>query len=234
MWNFHVITLREYPQRTEKVKNILDAKKIPYTLHYFSKHKDPWKGCLNSHLFMYEYASQNNLDWIIIVEDNIKDIGRDWFGKEYDQLREIVLQNPLNWDVILFGGNIFPFNTCYSSKYDRLYQIYCCQGMVSYIISKKGYRSILDKKNEINEPLDTYIPKRLQQYIYKPLLFYRDTNVSSVISPGFDLPRKLWFNPKFQRFAELLFFLGLFRTFCVGIIILIVCILFKHLFLSKK
>ena len=61
-----VITLNNTEERTKYTEELLNKYNFKYKLFKFSKHKIPWKGCLESHIFLYREAHKNYLNYIIV------------------------------------------------------------------------------------------------------------------------------------------------------------------------
>jgi len=228
---FWVITLDESEERSKYVRDLLETNNFKYSLFKFSRHKIPWKGCLNSHIFLYREALNNNLDYVIVVEDNIC-ISPKYDISKYYQLENIV-KNKKDWDVIIFGGFIMPLSICTPTEYKQLFKTKdkYGNGTSAYIISKKGYIKALKDYDEqkINIPIDVYLAT-LDQYIYNPFLFHHRI-IPSTVNSYLDIPRKFWFKPLVYNCVEFLYFNGKLRLclyiFSLFLLFLIVIVIVK-------
>jgi GR25 family glycosyltransferase involved in LPS biosynthesis len=200
-----VITLNCTPERTDYTEKLLQNMNFKYRLFKFRKNKFPEKGCIESHIALYKEARKLDLDFITIVEDNIC-LSPNFNIDNYVQLDKII-KNKTNWDTICIGGFVAPSSRIIKqTEYNRLYKSNNCHGTSAYIISRKGYnRAIKDfDSKKINKPIDVYLSS-LNQYIYKPLIFYHRI-IPSTINPRLNLIRKFWFNKNIFKIAEFLFF----------------------------
>jgi len=228
---FWVITLYETEERTKYVEDLLINNNFKYKLFKFSRHEIPWKGCLNSHIFLYREALKKNLDYIIILEDNVT-LSHKYDKSKYENLFKIA-NTKKDWDVIIFGGFIMPLSACHSTEYPELFKTIdnYGNGTSAYLISKKGYiKALLDyDKQKINIPIDVYLSK-IEQYIYNPILFHHRI-IPSTVNSYLDIPRKFWFKPKVYECVEFLYFNGKLRLI-IYILSGIFLILFIFLFVK--
>jgi glycosyl transferase family 25 len=94
-------------------------------------------GCSMSHLRILEYARDNNISNIIIVEDDITFLNPSLF---VNNLNEFLASNN-TWDVVLLAGNNFkpyrPYNE-FAVKVTK------CQTTTGYLISSHYYDKLID------------------------------------------------------------------------------------------
>jgi GR25 family glycosyltransferase involved in LPS biosynthesis len=219
-----VITLNNTKDRTKYTTDLLEENNFKYKLFIFSRNEIPWKGCLDSHIFLYREALNNNLDYIIVVEDNIC-LSKKYDVNEYNQLEKIV-KNKKNWDVMIIGGFITPISQCTPTEYLKLFKTTDVHGTSAYIISKRGYTKALNDYDlkKINKPIDVYLSS-LNQYIYNPLIFHHRI-IPSTINSYLDTIRKFWFKPKVYEWVEFLYFNGKLRL-CLYTCLLVLLFLIK-------
>lgn len=228
-----VITLNNTKNRTKYTTELLKKNNFKYKLYTFTRHKISWKGCLNSHISLYREAKNNNLDYIIVVEDNIC-LSPKYDINEYIDLENIIKKKK-NWDVIIIGGFITPLSSCTSTEYLKLFKSGYVHGTSAYIISKRGYTKALNDydKLKINKPIDIYLSS-LNQYIYNPLIFHHRI-IPSTINSYLDNIRSFWFKPNIYKWVEFLYFNGKLRltlyTFLFILIILLITVTNKNLIL---
>ncbi len=216
---FHIISLRQYPNRTERVKELLDHVGLEYRIHLFDAITPGWKGCLNSHLSLVRYAKENSLPFITVLEDNVEMI-RSLDENVYRNL-ETFIRYSKEWDIVYIGGFITPFQTCeYYRK--QIYRTKRCHGTSAYVMSERFYDKLLESR--LDEPIDIVYSKTAKQFIYEPLLFYRKHNLDSIVEPRFNFIRKLYFYPNVHKVIEWLFFQGWLKEITYSVVV-IICIL---------
>lgn len=201
-----IVTLNNAKERTKYTINLMEKNNLKYKIFKFPKHKIPWKGCLNSHIFLYKEALNKKLDYIVVLEDNIC-LSHKFNINNYEHLEKII-KNKKNWDLIIIGGFITPISSCTKTEYLKLFKTNHAHGTSAYIISRKGYTKALNDYNtkKINKPIDIYLSS-LNQYIYNPLMFHHRI-IPSTINSYLDNARKFWFKPKAYEWVEFLYFNG--------------------------
>lgn len=209
MISFHVITTIQHPERQTRVEKMLISNNISnFTFHYFDTIKPAWKGCYNSHYKMIEYAKKEKMPYIAILEDNC------------DLVRPVTLLNDLmdfitkndSWDIIYIGGFITPFSNISEKVEKSIFKTKQTHGTSSYIISERAYSKV-PKDSSI--PIDCFYSGNLNQYIFKPFIFYRKSNLNSIVNPHLDFLRKLYFCTSFHKIIEELFFKGYLQIFSI-------------------
>lgn len=197
----NLITLRETPER--EIKAIKELSKYPFEIitHKFDRNPIGWKGCIDSHLKIFE-KSDSDILWI--AEDNLVCSG----NLNYKNLEKF-LNTCDDWDIIFVGGYILrPWDYCRKTKYDSIYETRNNNhGTISYIINKKLYKDIvkLHTLKPIDIHYDIYLSK-FKCYIYNPLLFYHSHNIKSNINSHSDVWRKVWFHPLTMKVLSIIFF----------------------------
>lgn len=117
-------------------------------------------GCFLSHLNIYQYIVNHNLDYSFILEDDTKPTIYNY--KQY--LRHVFKYIPEDADVVLLHYilpqvnkyNIISVNTALSKVQPNKFQFWCLD---SYIITKKGAKKILDNFNKITMQIDSFLTK---------------------------------------------------------------------------
>lgn len=97
------------------------------------------RSCLLSHLKIYEYAKENNLDNILIFEDDMvfnKNVDIiDIMNKTLEELKNV------EWDMFFLGClPLFKIEKCG----DYLYQLFHLSTSHSYVVNKSCYDILLD------------------------------------------------------------------------------------------
>lgn len=204
-----LITLQETPEREAHAIYQLSKLGLAYQIHRFQKHPEAgWKGCIDSHLRVYQYAADRNVDWIFICEDNILAHDNVLPYKKYSNLFKFIDTCP-DWGIIFTGGYILrPWDYCKPTKYTQVYETRNNNhGTVSYMIHSRLYKQILTmhKLSPINVHFDIFI-SQFTCYIYNPLLFYHAHNIKSNINQKSDIWRQVWFHPKVMPIHSFVFF----------------------------
>lgn len=220
---FLLITLNEYPERKNYVEKLLTDNALKYRTFLFNKHEVGWKGCLDSHINIYKYAEKNNLDFILVLEDNV--CLSPTANLKFNSLYNIMNKNT-DWDTIILGGFISPFSECDTTEYTDLYKTDCIHGTSCYAIHKRLFsKLIVEYENKkINSPIDVYL-STFRQYIFRPLIFHHRV-VDSTVNTHLNSIRKLWFNPAVYSKIERWFFegklrVGIISTACFGCFIIL-------------
>jgi predicted O-methyltransferase YrrM len=95
-----VLTLEEYPENQEYVKEQLRKHNLNGKLMINKLNKRPMMGCLEAHMNAIRYAKMKNLKSIMICEDDLEI--RDVF--------DTIEEYPEEWDMLYFGGIMTNFN----------------------------------------------------------------------------------------------------------------------------
>ena len=146
-------------------------------------------GCAKSHSKLLQHALEKNMEYIIILEDDILFNNCDEFNSK---IKNILTYNN-NFDVLLFAGN------CKSNKLtkisDHVAKIYKAQCTTGYMVKQHYYKTLLNNYNECIKqlvstkstthctPIDIYwkkIQKIHNWYIVIPLSVYQLTGYSDI------------------------------------------------------
>jgi glycosyl transferase family 25 len=93
-------------------------------------------GCSLSHLKLLEFAKNNKLPHVLIIEDDIKFLNTSLFIQQFN----LFLSNHKNFDVVLIAGNNFPphqiiDNTCV--------KVSSCQTTTGYLVNEHYYDTLI-------------------------------------------------------------------------------------------
>jgi hypothetical protein len=171
----HVISCNK--SREEKIISILKSINLNYIIHRFTPDKDKTRGCYNSHISLYKYADEHNMDYIFCMEDNIKlnIMPIDWNLPQID-----------NCNILYLGAQIYPsMNKCTPIN-NRLVKTESSHGLSAYIIYSPFYKRIM-KQEYNNIPIDNLIEQYHDRYLYLPLIFCRDSSIRSIVNT-----KQLW------------------------------------------
>lgn len=92
------ISLKQQTKRRNDTINECKSLGLTPKFRIVEKHKDPVRGCLESHIYCINWAKKNNLSNILIIEDDVK-----FDTKMINNIKPINI--PKNWDMIYFGYN---------------------------------------------------------------------------------------------------------------------------------
>ena len=91
-----VINLKERKDKRDYMEKQLKSRNINYTFFTAQRHKDPKRGCLESHISVIKKAISENKEYLLILEDDCKFIGN----------LSSMKQPPKDWDMLYFGGTV--------------------------------------------------------------------------------------------------------------------------------
>jgi len=227
-FHIHIITNGD-ENRIKKTIQSLEYYNFPYTFHTFEKHPTSGKkGCFLSHIEMYKYARDNNLEYICIAEDNIIETKVN-LKRIKTELIDILQKK---WNIIILGGWFVPFTVCKSTSYKYIYNTTSLHGTSCYIIHKKFYSYILKHYKKYQEyHIDYYLMQeaKLKAFIVNPFLFRRNniiptTNtylINSVVDMYHYINCSNIMTKGWQYFSKH----SVFLVLCLVIIILLIIIL---------
>lgn len=226
-----LITLHETPDRTQKALN--ELAKYPFTVnvHKFHKQSPGWVGCIQSHVNVYKFAKENNLDYVFVCEDNLMTSSSKFDESKYRELAEFI-HTDKEWEVVFVGGYIHRFWDYCKRVKGNLYETRNNNhGSVSYIISRRLYEKVLAdyEANLVKDHYDIYLTNKAKCLIYSPLLFYHAHDIDSTINPHSDVWRRIWFSPPMMAIHTTLFFHDhlVLKIIIILLLIWLVCRLLK-------
>jgi hypothetical protein len=133
----HIITVEERPERTALITRYLDLHDVDYHVFVNKMNARPIIGCLLSHIKAIEYAKENDMDEIMVVEDDI-------VFRDLSKIHEMT-PYPTDWDMIYYGG-ILTHHTAISDGWIK--GITWCNH--AYVVRKCMYDTILSKFAEMD------------------------------------------------------------------------------------
>ena len=120
------------------------------------KHNNGAIGCSLSHLNLLKYAKNNNLDYIIIFEDDIKFTDIGLFKYQFTKF----INSKINWDVIILSGNNYhPF----TKISDFCIKVKNSQSTLGYVVHKNYYNTLI---NNYKVGIDLLIKNQNKPYFY--------------------------------------------------------------------
>lgn len=167
---------------------------VPYQEYNFVNYLNlGQKGCTSSHLNLYKYMLNNNIDVALILEDDAS-FRYDWKNIVDDKLKNIDTEDP-EWQCLFLNVSeeISPIETWTKITNQCL--------SAGYIINKKGIHFILDHFKDLYYCIDwmtQVLQSRNHCYSYFPWLIIQENHKSD--TRGEDLE----YNPDYLKVKRLL------------------------------
>ena len=170
-----IINLKERNDKRIYIEKELKSKNIKFDIFTATKHNDPKRGCLESHLTVIKNAITNNQKYLMIVEDDLK------FINEISKM-EIP---PDNWDMIYLGGTIHRVLDKKHKGYARV-QCWTTHGYIINLSNNNLVSKILECEKYDGE-IDRYYLEKIHPnfnvYVCDPMI--------AIQKPGFsDIEKK--------------------------------------------
>ena len=137
MKNVFYINLDSRTDRKKQVENELKNLQWDFTRFKAIKNKNGRVGCSMSHLKLLQMAKETNLEYIVILEDDIQFLKPKYYA---NKLKKYMDTNP-QFDVFLIAGNLR--NPIHKLEGD-IYQIKKCWTTTGYIVKKHYYDKLID------------------------------------------------------------------------------------------
>ncbi len=140
--NVFYINLDNRPDRKEQVEKQLTNLKWSFNRFEACKPPDPKNvhggriGCTLSHLNLLKFAKNNNLPYVVIVEDDILFKNPNLFNSSLNKF----LTSNIDYDVILIAGNVIP---PYQTIQDFAIKVSFCQTTTGYIVKNHYYDKLI-------------------------------------------------------------------------------------------
>ena len=142
--NVYYINLKESKERRIETENELRIMNWKFQRFDGVKETDGRIGCSISHLKVIEMAKQNNLEYVVVLEDDIQFTQPEKYNNMLNDFNDFMKSNNADYDVLLIATNILgaiPIN-------NYIYQVkasYCAAG---YIVKKHYYDKIIANYKE--------------------------------------------------------------------------------------
>ena len=139
--NVYYINLEHRTDRKEKVEAELSGLGWEYQRFNAVKHESGRVGCSTSHLRLLEMAKEKDLEYIVIVEDDI----HFTHPSLYKALLNQFFSHNLEFDVLLLAGNLRP---PLIPVVDNVVQIKKSWTTTGYIVRKHYYDTLIENIRE--------------------------------------------------------------------------------------
>lgn len=152
--------------------------------------ENPKKGCFLSHLKCIKYAKDNNLDYIIVLEDDcIKKDNKEEFINKYNIITEYLNNNINEWDMFLGGVNgTQTRNILDKFKYNNLNFFKINKGACfHFVIYNKSCYDFFLNYNFNKLPIDKIWDHKLKAFIVIPFICVQKPSISNILKRYIDL-----------------------------------------------
>ena len=139
--NVYYINLEERKDRKELVENELNELGWEYERFNAIKTTNGRVGCSMSHLKLIQMAKEKDLDYIVVLEDDIQFMRKTWYNKKITE----IINSDFNFDVFLLGGNLRP---PIGKINEDIYKITKSFTTTGYIVKKHYYDTLINNIKE--------------------------------------------------------------------------------------
>jgi GR25 family glycosyltransferase involved in LPS biosynthesis len=168
------INLKSRRDRRQYITKIFRKKKLNVSFYKASKHENPKRGCLESHLAVIKEAIDKKYKYIFIVEDDIKLI------KPFNDMKE----PPTNWDMLYLGGTVK--NKIASEFNNSNWVKMSCYTTHAYILNLQNTDLINDimKAVEYKDEIDRFYIEKIHYkyncYMINPMMIIQKADYSDI------------------------------------------------------
>lgn len=146
--NVYYINLEERVDRKVLVETELKKMKWKYERFNAIKHNRGILGCCLSHLGVIEMAKEKDLDYVVILEDDIQFLQPEKYNKMLIDFRNFVESNSLDYDVLLIATNILDKVSGIIPINNYIYRVRASYSAAGYIVKKHYYDKIIANYKE--------------------------------------------------------------------------------------
>jgi len=146
--NVYYINLEERVDRKVFVETELKKMKWKYERFNAIKHERGALGCSLSHLAIIEMAKEKNLDYVVILEDDIQFLQPEKYNKLLIDFRNFVESNSLDYDVFLIATNILDKENGIIPINNYIYRVKASYSATGYIVKRHYYDKIIANYKE--------------------------------------------------------------------------------------
>ena len=146
--NVYYINLEERVDRKVLVETELKKMKWKYERFNAIKHERGALGCSLSHLAIVEMAKEKDLDYVVILEDDIQFLQPEKYNKMLIDFRNFIESNSLDYDVLLIATNILDKVNGVIPINNYIYRVGASYSATGYIVKKHYYDKIIANYKE--------------------------------------------------------------------------------------
>ena len=168
----YVINVRDRQDKRAYIESHLKSHKLSYQMHIVSKHSNPKRGCLESHLAILRKAIANHATYVWIIEDDCA------FIRSLD----ITSTLPSSWDMLYLGGTVHRILDRKIKGYARVQ----CWTTHSYIVhlKNKTFVDALLEMEQYDGEVDRFylenIHPRFHAYMCDPMIALQKDGFSDI------------------------------------------------------
>lgn len=140
-----------------------------YTIIQGVKHKQPHRGIGKAHINCINYARENSLPYVLIMEDDVRFQAKE---NTLDYINECLNNLPNDWEVLLGGAYMAKRLIPYNDHWNKITE-FC--GLHFYIVKASAYDKVMtydysthiDRWYNANSRLNCYVAKKFfaTQYV---------------------------------------------------------------------
>ena len=168
----YVINLFERNDKKTYIEKSFKEKNIKFEFFRTNKHKNPRRGCLESHLSLIKKAINENYEKILIFEDDVK------FVKSLKSLKE----PPKDWNMIYLGGTVHRIMENNHNSYVRV-QTWTTHAYFINLKNKDFVNKLLEMENYSEEVDRFYLEKihpEFKCYMSNPMIAIQKEDYSDI------------------------------------------------------
>ena len=143
-----VINLKERKEKRKYIEKQLERRNVKFSFFTATKHSNPKRGCLESHLSVIENAIKNNIENLTIIEDDAK------FLNSFSSVKNL----PEIWDMIYYGGTVHRILDREHKGFARV-QTWTTHCYMINLTNKKLVEKLLEAKDYVHEIDRFYLEK---------------------------------------------------------------------------
>jgi len=163
------INLKSRKEKKKYMKIQCKRRDIPLKFFTATKHKNPKRGCLESHLTVIRDALEDGVKYLLIFEDDVK------FKRKLLPLPEV----PEDWDMLYLGGTVHRIVNRDNPKWTKM----MCWTTHAYIINLTN--DVLVNKIMEAETYDGEIDRFYMEQVHKGFNCYMATPMIAIQKEGF-------------------------------------------------
>jgi glycosyl transferase family 25 len=146
--NVYYINLEERVDRKVLVETELKKMKWKYERFDAIKHERGIFGCGLSHLAVVEMAKEKDLDYVVILEDDVQFLQPERYNKMLIDFGNFVKSNSLDYDVLLIATNILDKVNGIIPINNYICRIKASYSAAGYIVKRHYYDKIIANYKE--------------------------------------------------------------------------------------
>ena len=160
------INLKSRKEKKKYMKIQCRRKNIPLKFFVATKHENPKRGCLESHLTVMKEAIADGIKYLLIFEDDVK------FKRKVLPLPEV----PEDWDMLYLGGTVHRIVNRDNPKWTRV----MCWTTHAYIVNLTNQK-LVDKIMEADK-YDGEIDRFYLEHVHKGFNCYMANQMMAILT----------------------------------------------------